>query len=99
MRTPKKYEFIDKDQADQLINDLFELDADGNKIRKANCIAHVVHLGFLPIEQAEYDADGNIVKEAVLNDKYSVDILWESEIPSAWNEYEVQPEVSSHNFA
>lgn len=62
-------------------------------------IAHVVVLGFLPIEQAEYDAEGNVTKEAVLSDKYSIDILWESEIEPRFNQYEVNPEISSHKFA
>ena len=62
-------------------------------------IAHVVELGFLPIEQAEYDEQGEVVKEAVLSEKYSVDVLWESDIETRWNTYEINPEVSSHKFA
>ena len=31
-------------------------------------VAHVVELGFLPIEQAEYDEEGNVTKEAVLSE-------------------------------
>jgi hypothetical protein len=62
-------------------------------------IAHVVVLGFLPIEKAEYDEEGNVTKEAVLSDKYSVDVLWESDIESRWNTYEIEPEISSHKFA
>lgn len=62
-------------------------------------IAHVVELGFLPIEKAEYDEEGNVTKEAVLSEKYSIDILWESEIEPRFNNYEVTPEISSHKFA
>ena len=62
-------------------------------------VAHVVELGFLPIEKAEYDEEGNITKEAVLSDKYSIDVLWESKIEARWNTYEINPEISSHKFA
>lgn len=75
-------------------------DLEGNAIQiEKPYIAHVVVLGFLPIEQAEYDEEGNVTKEAVLSDKYSVDVLWESDIESRWNTYEIEPEISSHKFA
>ena len=75
-------------------------DVEGNEIEiEKPYIAHVVELGFLPIEQAEYDAEGNVTKEAVLSDKFSVDVLWESDIEARWNTYEINPEISSHKFA
>ena len=75
-------------------------DLEGNAIQiEKPYIAHVVELGFLPIEQAEYDEEGNVIKEAVLSDKYSVDVLWESDIEARWNTYEIEPEISSHKFA
>lgn len=83
----KKYEFNTKSTATKYINELQE-----------PYITHVVVLGFLPIEQAEYDAEGNVTKEAVLSDKYSVDVLWESEIEDRWNTYEIEVEVSLHKF-
>lgn len=74
-------------------------DFEGNAIQvEKSYIAHVVELGFLPIEQAEYDEEGNVTKEAVLSDKYSVDVLWESDIEARWNTYEIEPEISSHKF-
>ena len=97
--THKKYEFNTKSTAQRYINELWVEDEEGIKTRKEPYIAHVVVLGFLPIEQAEYDSDGNVTKEAVLSDKYSVDVMWESDIESRWNTYEVNPEVSSHRFA
>ena len=95
----KKYEFNTKSTATKYINELYVENEDGIKTRKEPYIAHVVVLGFLPIEQAEYDAEGNVTKEAVLSDKYSVDVLWESEIEDRWNTYEIEVEVSSHKFA
>ncbi len=95
----KKYEFNTKTTATKYINELWVEGEDGIKTRKEPYIAHVVVLGFLPIEQAEYDADGEVVKEAVLSEKYSVDVLWESEIEDRWNTYEIEVEVSSHKFA
>lgn len=95
----KKYEFNTKSTATKYINELYVENEDGIKTRKEPYIAHVVILGFLPIEQAEYDAEGNVTKEAVLSDKYSVDVLWESKIEDRWNTYEIEVEVSSHKFA
>lgn len=110
-RQAKKYEFNTKTTAQKYINELYvdgerktysvdSVDENGDAIQiEKPYIAHVVVLGFLPIEQAEYDAEGNVTKEAVLSEKYSVDVMWESEIEDRWNTYEVQPEVSSHRFA
>ena len=107
----KKYEFLTKSTATKYIKELYvdgerktysvdSVDENGDAIQiEKPYIAHVVVLGFLPIEQAEYDAEGNVTKEEVLSEKYSVDVLWESEIEDRWNTYEVQPEVSSHRFA
>lgn len=80
--------------------DAISKDVDGNEVTiQKPYIAHVVELGFLPIEKAEYDAEGNVTKEAVLSEKYSVDVMWESEIEDRWNTYEIEPEISSHKFA
>ena len=110
-RQAKKYEFNTKSTAQKYINELYvdgerktylvdSTDENGDAIQvEKPFIAHVVELGFLPIEQAEYDAEGNVTKEAVLSDKYSVDVLWESEIEDRWNTYEINPEISSHKFA
>ena len=82
----KKYEFNTKSTATKYINELYvedarktysvdSLDENGDAIQiEKPYIAHVVVLGFLPIEQAEYDAEGNVTKEAVLSEKYSVDV-------------------------
>ncbi len=107
----KKYEFNTKSTAEKYIKELWvedarktysvdSVDENGDTIQiEKPYIAHVVVLGFLPIEQAEYDAEGEVVKEAVLSDKYSVDVLWESDIEDKWNTYEIEVEVSSHKFA
>ena len=111
----KKYEFNTKSTAQKYIKELWvedegnksrktylvdSTDENGDAIQvEKPFIAHVVELGFLPIEQAEYDAEGNVTKEAVLSDKYSVDVMWESEIEDRWNTYEIEPEISSHKFA
>jgi len=83
----KKYEFNTKSTATKYINELYvedarktysvdSLDENGDAIQiEKPYIAHVVVLGFLPIEQAEYDAEGNVTKEAVLSEKYSVDVI------------------------
>lgn len=114
VRNFKKYEFGTKATAKRYIKELWVED-EGNKSRKTYqvevegldgvelvdkpYIAHVVELGFLPIEKEEYDEEGNVTKEAVLSQKYSVDVMWESEIEERWNTYEINPEISSHKFA
>jgi len=115
MRIAKKYEFNTKATALKYVNELWVEDEEERQRKTYQeeqqdenrdvvmvdkpYIAHVVVLGFLPIEKAEYDAEGNVTKEAVLSDKFSVDVLWESDIEERWNTYEIEVEISSHKFA
>ena len=48
-----------------------------------NVIESVVEIGHIMITPPVLDAEMNVVTEAVLSDKYSVDILWKNdELPS-----------------
>lgn len=79
-----KYEFKDKNQADKKIKALIKTDADGNDIPHNNT---VVVLGYLTLEQAEYNEEGEVIKEAVLSDKYCVDVLWSDKQARGWSTY------------
>ena len=62
-------------------------------------IAHPVILGNIVLEQGEYDEEGNELVAPVLSDKFHVDVLWESEIESRWQNYEIQVEGDGvHKF-
>jgi hypothetical protein len=81
-----KYEFDSKEQAKKKIEALNKEDADGNIIPHNNAI---VELGYIVLEQAEYDEDGNVIKEAVLSDKYSVDVMWQDKQAYGWGTYKL----------
>lgn len=93
MAIAKKYEFNTKSTAHKYINELWVEDKSGNKVRKEPYYAHVVVIGFIP---TEFDEDG---VATAFSDKYSVDVLWESEIEARWNTYEIEIEGEGvHKF-
>lgn len=70
-----KYEFLTKEQAQEKIDALgTATDENGNSHPTHNNT--IVELGYIVLEQGEYNEEGNVIKEAVLSDKYSVDVLW-----------------------
>ena len=96
-----KYEFDSLEQANSKIRGLgTERDEDGNDV--ATHPHSVVRLGFLVIEEGQYDEEGNVVKEAVYSNKYSVDAMWvdtESH-PFGWKSYAIDVDGDgSHSFA
>lgn len=115
MRIVKKYEFNRKADALRYIDELWVEDEDGNKSRKTYqveqqdengdvvmvdkpYIAHVVELGFIQ-SGGEWDENGEVVVEPIVSEKYSVDVLWESEIEERWNTYEIEVEGKGvHKF-
>lgn len=70
-----KYEFDDSVQAESKINALgVSTDEYGNTYpTHKHCI---VKLGYIVLEQGEYNEDGEEVKAPILSDKYHVDVLW-----------------------
>tara|TARA_R100001463_G_scaffold45900_3_gene94416 strand:+ start:1699 stop:2064 length:366 start_codon:yes stop_codon:yes gene_type:complete len=70
-----KYEFDSLEQAESKINALgIGTDDDGNTYpTHKHCI---VKLGYIVLEQGEYNEDGEEVKAPILSDKYHVDVLW-----------------------
>lgn len=95
MKYYKKYNFHSKQQADDLINALGTMEGeDGLTYNLHN--HSIVRLGFLPIEDAVYDENGNVITHTVFSEKYSVDVLWsdlevdneeEPIYPVGWSEY------------
>jgi len=70
-----KYEFNDEASALSKIAALpHAKDEDGNDYPTHKHT--IVKLGFIVLEQGEYDAEGKETKAPVLSDKYSVDVLW-----------------------
>ena len=85
-----KYNFIDKETADAKIKSLgVEIDDDGNEYAAhSHC---VVRLGNIILEQSQYDDEGNKIKDAVLSEKYHLDVAWKDleSHPYCWKLYAV----------
>ena len=81
-----KYEFSDEASALSKIASLpHAKDENGNDYPTHKHT--IVKLGFIVLEQGEYDAEGEETKAPVLSDKYSVDVLWtEAEITTVESE-------------
>lgn len=91
MKKIGKYEFNDSVQADSKIN-AFDEDTQHTFIR----------LGYIILEDGEYDMSGVQIKAPVLSDKYHVDVLWVDidEHPRGWKTYSVDIDSNGvHSFA
>lgn len=94
-----KYEFNSKAEAVENIEALgTATDENGNEYpTHQNAI---VHLGNIVLEPAEIDSNGNVTKEAVVSNKYSVDVLWTENEHSAWQPYRIEVAGNgSHSFS
>ena len=70
-----KYQFDSKEQAQTKIDALgTATDEDGNEYPTHKHT--IVHLGNIVLEQAVIDEDGEIETEAVLSEKWHLDVLW-----------------------
>ena len=81
----RKYEFTQSKwaelQADLQVSEI--LGEETNLVYNHNIVESVVEIGHIMITPPVIDEDMNVVTEAVLSDKYSVDILWKNdELPS-----------------
>jgi len=97
----KKYEFDSKEKAQEKIDALpHSQDEEGNSYPSHKHT--IVKLGFIAIQDATYDEQGDELTPAVLSDKYSVDVLWSDldESPYGWKSYEISIEGNGvHTFA
>ena len=94
MKKTRKYEFTNEAAADTAIAALPH-DDEGNE-------AHghlIVKLGYLTIEPAEYNEEGEETKAAVVSDVYAVDVYWSGEALASWEAFIVWPTpLGIHNF-
>jgi len=85
-------------------------DEDGNEYpTHKHCI---VKLGYIVLEQGEYDEEGEQTKAPVLSEKYHVDVMWDltdtydeegnivkAQHPDGWGDYAVNVEGKvAHSF-
>ena len=91
-----KYEFVDEQQAKDKIKNL-GVDKDENPTHPHA----IVELGNVVLQDGETDAEGNIVKEPVLSEKYHIDVMWVGleDHPYGWKSYAVTPsDEGLHSF-
>ena len=106
-----KYEFNSSVQADDMIAALGTTTTElGDVVPSHNHC--VVRLGYIVLEQGEYNESGEQTKAPVLSDKYHVDVLWkglelvdaEAEVlsyvePSGWSDFRIDLEDNGvHSF-
>ena len=91
MKLTRKYEFVDEAAADAAIDLLRD--------EEGNLTQDVVKLGYLNITPAQYDEEGNTIKEAVVSTKYAVDVSWSITPLQSWEAYIVWPTpMGIHNY-
>ena len=91
MDVTRKYEFVDEAEANEAIDLLRD--------KEGNLTQSVVKLGYLTTTPAQYDEEGNTIKEAVVSTKYAVDVSWSTEPLQSWDAYMVFPiPMGIHNF-
>ena len=87
----RKYEFVDEAEANAAIDLLRD--------KEGNLTQSVVKLGYLTITPAQYDEEGNTIKEAVVSTKYAVDVSWSTKPLQSWEPFIVWPTpMGIHNY-
>ena len=96
-----KYEFKSEEQALEKIQDLgVDTDFEGNEYPTHKHA--IVLLGYIILEQGEYDENLEEIKAPVLSKKYHVDVVWNGleNHPYGWKTYNVDLESEGmHQFA
>lgn len=98
-----KYEFNDKEQAKDKIEDLgVDYDFEGNQYPTHNHT--IVELGNIVLQKGEYEIkDGEIqmIKEPILSEKYHIDVVWSDldKHPYGWKKYSCDLDTEGmHSF-
>lgn len=98
-----KYEFNDKEQAKEKIEDLgVDYDFDGNQYPTHNHT--IVELGNIVLQKGEYeikDGEMQMIKEPILSENYHVDVIWSDlkEHPWGWKTYSCDLDTEGmHSF-
>ncbi|NRA78738.1 MAG: hypothetical protein HRU18_11060 [Pseudoalteromonas sp.] len=93
-----RYEFKDEEQFESKLSSLPHEDVDGESVLSES--ASIIKLGHLVLKDAVYGDGDEIVEEAVISDKYAVDVMWNDldESPYGWKSYEVYPKNPKHKL-
>lgn len=97
----RKYEFLPSKWAElqSKIQVEISLGEETHLSYNPDLVNSVVEIGHIMIEPPVLNADMTIKKEAVLSDKYSVDILWQDEPLEDFEPYEIWCEpIGTHSF-
>ena len=81
-----RYEFNDKEQAEEKIAKLEDVNASFIKLNK------------FVLEEGTYNEEGEELTAPVLSEGYAIDVLWRDldKSPYGWKTYEVDPEQPKH---
>ena len=97
-----KYEFISERAFNTQLNKLkqeVEPQVDEQPYVVFDGVKALIKLGFIQLEPATFDSDGNELTPAVLTDKYCVDIVWHNNVQSEnFASYEVSPKNPKHKI-
>ena len=98
-----KYEFNDKEQAKEKIEDLgVDYDFDGNQYPTHNHT--IVELGNIVLQKGEYeikDGEMQMIKEPILSENYHIDVIWSDleKHPYGWKTYSCDLDTEGmHSF-
>jgi hypothetical protein len=104
----KRYSFTSEDLAKNLVSALAPIDAlnpiEWNKLTVTETTHAIQVWGFedkqVPILDENgmqtFDEDGLASFDTIKGLTYNVDIMWKSEQPKEWEQYEVNPSTPSH---
>jgi len=83
-----RYEFNDKEQAEEKIAKLEDVNASFIKLNK------------FVLEEGTYNEEGEELTPPVLSEGYAIDVLWREldASPYGWKTYEVEPNTPKHKL-
>lgn len=94
MKTFRKYSFNSKEEVTTKIN-LLGVNEEGLPAHNHT----IVHLGNIVLKPPTFDEEGNVITESVISDTYHVDVLWDGEPDSSWDNHLVWcPPMGVHTF-
>ena len=76
----RKYEFKSETEANTFIDGL-GVDEEGNPSHSHS----IVRLGNIVLTEGTYDSEGEVITEPVLSTNYHVDVLWQGDALSSWD--------------
>ena len=94
----KRYQFNDKQQAEQKVSAFIQLNEDGEEVQTIK--ASFIWLDKFVKVNGEYNEEGEEITAPIFTDPYSLDVLWNDldESPYGWKSYEIEPENPKHTI-